>query len=224
MERIFAGEVYDLVPQANGLVFSHRKETVGDNEWIVVNYKMISFDTGRMTDVAANIYQLSKFGSNYRAVVSLCDNYIRARALVLPSSRVLLTEMNGNATLFDSDGSPVWHGDVLYRGGAPADIAAYKNSIWASFPKANVLLRFNPATMREELRIGGINSPFNSPHDIFVDGDVAVVCSTGSNKLIQVDLRSYAVSDYMEFSEPVYSYAHIQKYEFVLLESGIYVL
>lgn len=220
MERIFNGEVYDIVPQSNGLVFSYRKETVG--EWLVINYKMISFDTGRMTDVAANIYQLSKFGSNYRSVVSACKNYIKARALVFPSGRVLLTEENGAASLFDGDGSSIWRGDMLYRGGAPADIAAYKNSIWASFPQANALLRFNPATMREELRIGGMHSPFSKPHDIFVDGDCAIVSSTASNKLVRVDLNSYSVSDYKEFTESVYSYARIQKYEFVLLESGLY--
>ena len=222
MERIFSGEVYDIVPQAGGLVFSHRKEAVG--EWLVINYKMISFDTGRMTDVAANIYQLSKFGSNYRAVVALCSNYIKARALVLPSTRVLLSEENGAATLFDSDGVPVWQGDMLYRGNAPSDIAAYNNAIWASYPKNNVLLRFNDSTMREELRIGGSSSPFSRPFDIFVDGDSAVISNIGSNKLVKVDLNSYTVSDYKEFTEPVYSYAHIRNYEFVLMESGLYVL
>lgn len=220
MEQLFSGEVYDIIPQANGLVFSHLKEAIEDR--VIINYKMISFDTGRMTDIAANIYQLSKFGSNYRSAVALCKNFIKAKALVLPSGRVLLTEENGAAALFDDDGSVAWQGDMLYRGGAPADIAAHKSSIWASFPQSNVLLRFNPATMREELRIGGIRSPFNKPYDIFIDGDCATVSNIGSNKLVRVDLGSYAVSDYKEFSEPVYSYAHIQKYEFVLLESGLY--
>lgn len=222
MEQIFAGEVYDIVPQPNGLVFSYCKEATEAH--VVVGYKMISFDTKRMTDVAKNIYQLSKFGSNYRSVAALCANYITARALVLPSSRVLLTEENGSAALFDSDGLPVWQGDLLYRGGAPSDIAAYKSAIWACYPHANVLLRFNPATMREELRIGGSRSPFDRPHDIFIDGDCAVISSTGSNRLLRVELTSYAVSDYLEFTEPVYSYVRLQNFDFVLMESGIYVV
>ncbi len=219
MERIFAGEVYDIVPQPNGLVFSYCKEA-GETQ-VTVGYKMLSFDNNRLTDVAKNIYQLSKFGSNYRSVSALCNNYITSRALLLPSGKVFLVEDDGSSTLFDTDGSPIYHGNVLYRGNIPADIAVFKNTIWACYPKANVLLRFNLNTMREELRIGGSRSPFSKPTDIFIDGDEAVISSAAANKLIRVELNSYEVSDYMEFTEPVYGYVKISNREFVLMETGI---
>ncbi len=222
MERIFAGEVYDIVAQPNSIVFSYCKESKEDH--VVVGYKMLSLDNNHITDVAKNIYQLSKFGSNYRSVAALCNNYVTARALVLPTTKVFLVEDDGSATLFDTDGSPIYKGDVIYRGNTPSDIAVYKNTIWACYPKANVLLRFNLTTMREELRIGGSRSPFERPNDIFVDGDYAIISSTGSNKLIKVELSNYSVEDYKEFTEPVYGYVKLQSKEFVLMESGLYVL
>ena len=222
MKRVFNGKVYEMIPQKSGMVFPYRKG--GDDKNALVCLKMLSIDTGILSDVAKNVYFISKFGANYRASLELCSNYVMSRALVLPSGRVFLSSDNGNSYLIDGDGLPVWSGDFKYRDESPSDIAIYKNCLWASYLKAGVLLRFNLSTMREELRIGGKNSPFNRPNDIFIDGRTAYVSNIGSNKLLKVDLSSYTVEDYREFSEPVYGYARINKYEFVLLESGIYLL
>ena len=114
MERIFEGEIYEIVPQTQGLVFSYQKAVAGSN--VVVAYKMLSLENGIMSDVAKNIYLLSKFGSNYRASSELCNNYVTARSAVLPSGRVFLCSDNGNAYLIDGDGLPVWSGDFKYKG------------------------------------------------------------------------------------------------------------
>ena len=222
MERLFAGKVYEMVAQPNGIVFSYCKENL-DNK-ARVRYQMISFDTKTVTEVAKNIYQLSKFGSNYRAVASLCSNYVSARALVLPTGRVFMIEDNGRAMLFDDEGMPLWTGELTYRGNIPTDIAFHKNSLWVCYASANVLLRFNITTMREELRIGGSSSPFDRPCDIFIDNNEAMISNVGSNKLIKFDLDSFSVSDHLEFSESVYGYLKVKHREFVLLESGIYML
>ena len=222
MERFFAGEVYDILAQPNGVVFSYCKDTIDNN--VIVGYKMLSFDNKTLTDVAKNIYQISKFGSNYREVAALCNNYISARSVALPNSRSFVIEDTGRAMLFDSDGLPVWTGEMLYRGNPPGDIAIHRNSLWACYPAANVLLRFNLSTMREELRIGGNSSPFDNPCDMFVEGDEAYISNKGSNKLIRVNLNSFTVEDYKEFTESVYGYIKIKHREFALLKSGIYEL
>ena len=222
MERIFDGEVYDIIAQPNGMVFAYCKDTIEDN--VIVRYKMFSFETGTLSDVAKNIYQLSKYGSNYRAITTLCNNYVSARSVFLPSGKVFVLEDNGRAVLFDEDGLPVWTGELLYRGNPPSDIVFHRNSIWGSFPDTNVLLRFNLSTMREELRIGGNTSPFNKPSKLFVEGDEVYICNNGSDKIIKINLNSYNVSDYMEFTEPVYSYLKCKNGEFFLMESGIYKL
>ena len=222
MERIFAGEVFEILIQPGALIFSYNHHV--ENNCIAVHYKMLSFDSRQMTDVGKNIYKLAKFGSNYRMIEPLCDNYITARALVLQGSKTFVTERSGKATLFDSDGLPIWTGELRYRGMAPSDIGLYKNSMWASYDKGNVLLRFNLSNMREELRIGGTRSPFSEPCDLFVTGNEAVVCNRGSRKLVKVNLDTYAVSDYKEFSEAVHGYVRNDNFEFVLLDSGVYLL
>ena len=87
-----------------------------------------------------------------------------------------------------------------------------------------MLLRFNIASMREELRIGGNISPLNAPTDIFIDGDYAVITSSGDKKLIKINLNSYAVKDFKEFEEPVYSYKKVKDFELCLCKSGLYLL
>lgn len=222
MERVFSGKVYEVVAQPDGIVFAYCKSA--EDDMALVAYKMISLETGILSDVTKNIYQLSKFGSNYRSATQFCVNYVTARSIVMPNGRAFFCTEDGGAFLLDGDGLPIWTGELKYRGEKPSDIALYKNAIWACYKKAGVMIRFNINTMREEIRIGGANSPFDAPIGIFIDGDTAVISNEGSNKLVKVDLNSYTVSDYKEFTESVYGYVRVKKYEFILLESGIYVL
>lgn len=222
MQKIFSGEVYEIVPQGSGIVFSYCK-TASENR-VLVSYKMVSLETGLINDVAKNIYLLSKFGNNYRASCELCNNYVTARSIVLPSGKVFLSSDNGKAYLIDDDGLPVWSGELNYKGEIPSDVAIHKSSLWACYKKERAMLRYNLNTMREELRIGGANSPLDRPFDIFIDGDVAIISNAGSNKLLRLDLKSYTVSDYKEFSESVYGYVKVKNTEFVLLQSGLYML
>lgn len=221
MKQVFSGEVYDMLPISRGIIFSYHKDTV-DNR-IIVFYKMLSFDTG-LTDITNNIYLLTKFGNNYKAVASLCNNFITAKSIVLTGGKVFLLETDGTARLLDADASPIWTGELKYRANAPSDIVVYKNALWACYAQSNVLLRFNLATMREELRIGGNRSPFNRPQDMFIDGENVMVSNSGSNKLTQLNLNSYNVFDYETFDEPVYQYVRVEDYRFVILKSGLYLI
>ena len=78
--------------------------------------------------------------------------------------------------------------------------------------------------MREELRIGGNNSPFSKPRSLFVDGDKVMVSNQDSKKLIEIDLNTYTVFEYKEFEEPLYQYVKVGNNRFALLESGLYLL
>ncbi len=222
MKQVFSGEVYDVLPTSNGIIFSYRKDTIEDN--IVVAYKMITFDNGRFTDVAKNIYLITKFGNNYKAAVALCDNYITAKSLVLTGGKVFLLLDGGKALIVDNDSTPLWTGELKYRGYSATDVALYKNALWASFAECNVLLRYNLSSMREELRIGGNKSPFDKPSGLFVEGDKVMVSNLGSNKLIEVDLNSYSVFEYEELEEPVKQYVKVDNNRFVVLDSGLYFI
>lgn len=222
MKQVFSGEVYEVMPLSNGIIFSYCKDTIDDN--IIVSYKMISFDNGKFTDVAKNIYMLTKFGNNYKAVSTLCDNYITVKSIILPNNKVFLLQNDGQAQLLDTDASPLWTGEMKYRTYNASDIVLFKNTLWASYSECNVLLRYNLTTMREELRIGGNKSPFDKPKNMFIDGENVMVSNMGSSKLIQVNLNSYSVFEYETFEEPVYQYVKVSDYQFVVLKSGLYLV
>lgn len=222
MKKVFSGEVYEVLPISNGIIFSYCKDVIEENT--LVSYKMITFDNGRFTDIAKNIYLLTKFGNNYKAVAALCGNYITTKSIVLPGSKVFLLSEDGTAQLLGADAAPVWTGELKYRGAAATDIALYKNALWASFADCNVLLRYNLTAMREELRIGGNKSPFNKPSGLFIDGDTVMVSNVGSSKLIEVNLNTYSVFEYEEFSEPVRQYVRVGENRFVVLNSGLYLI
>lgn len=222
MKKIFSGEVFEVMPLTGGIIFSYCKDVIEENT--IVAYKMISFENGHFTDVAKNIYLLTKFGNNYKAVAAICGNYISAKSIVLPNGKVFLLLPDGTAQLLDIDASPIWTGELKYRGFNASDIALYKNALWASFAECNVLLRYNLATMREELRIGGNKSPFDKPQSLFIDGDSVMVSNAGSNMLVQVDLNSYNVFEYEQFSEPVRQYVKVGDNRFAVLDSGLYLI
>lgn len=222
MERVFDGHIYDMVCQNGNIVFTYCKDSI-DNA-ALIGYKMITRDNPVPATVAKNIYLLSKFGSNYRKASELSSNYVFAKTTELPSGVFCVLADTGNAYLVDQSGLPFWSGDLNYKGEKPSDIAAYKNTIWACYKKASVLLRFNLTTMREEIRIGGKKSPFSEPTDIFITDNIATVCNSGSNKLIEVNLDSYVLKYREEFSESVYSFVSFDDKRYVLLESGLYVV
>lgn len=220
MKRIFAGEVYDIISQPNGVVFSYCKEKSDDQ--ILVSYKMYSLETDKTTDVAKNIYLLSKFGSNYRAITSCFENHITVKSVIFPNGKIFTLERDGIAKLFSEEGEILWQGSLIYRGKSPSDISFYKNALWCCYSDANAILRYNILTMREELRIGGAVSPFVNPCDIFVNGENAVLSTPTTNKLVKVNLETFEAQDYKEFTESVYSFVKVKDTSFVLLDSGVY--
>lgn len=222
MKQVFQGEVYEILPLSNGIIFSYCKDIIDQN--VVVAFKMLSFETGRFTDIAKNIYLLTKFGNNYKAVIENCPNYITVKSILLPNSKVFLLSQDGEAQLIDTDGTPIWKGILAYRGFKASDIVLYKNSLWACYFDSNVMVRYNLSTMREELRIGGNKSPFNKPKSLFIEGSCVTVSNQGSKKLTQVNLDSYTTIDCEEFEEPVKQYIKADKYRFVILDSGIYMI
>ncbi len=222
MKQIFAGTVFDILPTQNGILFSYHKETLDDK--MIVNYKLLSFDTGKFSDVTNHVYWVTKFGHNYKAILRYCDNYILNKSIVLPNSKVFLLKTNGEAMLIDADATPIWQGTLTYRGAVASDIIVYKNALWAAYGECNVLLRYNLLNMREELRIGGNHSPFNNPRSLFLKDDAAIICNRNSQKLLSVNLDSYAVEELEEFSEPIIQYSESGKYRFVLSKSGIYAI
>lgn len=219
MKKVYEGIVYDVVPKSDGIIFFCR-ESEEDN----VCVKMLSTSDGRLMDADLYAYVRCKLGTNANRVVKYCNNYVLDHILPLGNGETFICTEDGQANILGADGLSYWSGEIKYRGSAPSDIAFYKNSIWASFKNSNVLIRFNVKNMNSEIRIGGRTSPFDEPENMFVEGEWAYVCNSGQNRLIRVNLDSYAVEDYYGFEEPVHAYVKSCNYEFVVLDSGLYVI
>ena len=222
MKKIFDGKIYEVLPKSGGIIFPYQKAVIEQGD--VVWYKMLSIENSSLTDVSENIYLNIKFGSNYTVATGVCKNFVAEKSIVLPDGRTLLCNANGQVFIIDNDGMINISGEIKYHDETPSAIAYYKNCVWASFRENNVLIRFNIATMRAELRIGGKKSPFDVPEDIFIDGEWAYVCNGGANNVIKVNLESYSVEEYYTFEESVSRFIKSGNFEFVLLDSGLYVI
>ena len=223
MEKLFEGKVYEMLPLSNGIIFSYLKDELEIGDY--VEYKMISFDNRRLSNVVKSTYMLAKFGIDSKEIKRICENYIVVKSLVLPGGKVFLCTPDANAYLIDSDATVIWSGDLSYRSHKPADIALADNALWAVYPECNALLKYNLSTMRVELRIGGTKSPFEKPLDIFVSKeDELIISNNGSNCLVKINIKDYTTTVPERFTEPVKQYLEIENHKFVILESGLYIL
>lgn len=222
MKRIYEGKIYEMLPKSDGIIFPYQKAVVEEGD--IVWYKMLSFENSVLSDASETVYWNVKFGSNYQVAKKLCQNFVLAKSIMLPNGRLFLCSNNGQVYIIDTDGMINIAGELKYHDQIPTGIALYKNSIWACFADHNVLIRFNLATLRAELRIGGKNSPFNNPRNIFIDDCFAYVCNGNTNEIVRVDLENYSVEPLYSFEEPVRSYIKSGKREFALLDSGLYLI
>lgn len=223
MEQLFEGKVFEILPITNGIIFSYFSGEQEDGT-VQVSYKMISFENRRITDIAKNIYMVTKFGNGYKAVEKLCENYITVKSLLLPGGNFFILHNDGTAQLVGSDGEPIWTGLLTYRGFVPSDIILFGDGLWACYEEANIILKFSLTNMKQELRIGGKESPFEGPCDLFDENDTLIICNKKSSKIQKIDLNTYDITEIQTFEEPLYQYVSVNGYQFVALESGLYVI
>ena len=223
MKTLFEGTVVDVVPVENGLIIAYVCEKTESTA--TVAYKMVTFTDGKFTFIPRSLYEFSKFGTKPEYVTHHIKNHIRSKALAVSSGKTFILERDGEGKLIDIDGECIWSGQISYRGNAPSGIAVNNRSMWTCFKEASVLTRMNLMSMKEELRIGGgTSSPFDKPVDLFIDDNDIYVCNSGNYSIVKVSLNTYAAEIYRQFDSPVYRFIKNDGYEFVVLESGIYLL
>lgn len=222
MDIISPHKALSLLALPSGFVFAYPFEISTDS--MKVGYKMVSFDTGKISNVTGNVYTLTKFGAEYKSFKDDIKNFISCLSAVFDDGRVFAVEKDGSAALYDPSGLRVYEGKLLYRGMAPSAVAASGDTLWAAYAEKNTLVKYNSTTMREELRIGGSSSPFATPNSIFPAGSKLFVCNSETNEIWKIDTTNYKTELYYEFEEPLLDYKFIDKYEIVCLESGIYLL
>ncbi|MBO5200357.1 MAG: hypothetical protein J6B93_03665 [Clostridia bacterium] len=222
MDRLTNHKALSLLALPDGIMYAYCIEQ--QEEQYKIGFKMISFDTGKISSVTKSIFMLTKFGADYKHFIGKIKNYLTCFSILMEDGQTFVVERDGSATLYGAGGTELWEGKMLYQNTAPGGIAVIGDTLWVSYPKCNVLIRYNLRTLREELRIGGTNSPFTEAEGLFPAGSKLFVCNTGSCSICKLDTSSYLTEPYFEFTEPVYDYKFINKYEIASLESGLYLL
>ncbi len=223
MKTVFKGEIINAVAANNGIVIAYVHEKTEDK--LLVAYKAISFDNGKISNVPRNLYELSKFGTNYKDIIAKIKNHITTNAVLLENGKTFCTDLDGTAYLFDTDGMLLWKGELTYRDTLPTGIAVCSRHLWVAFGKLNVIMRMNLTTMHEELRLGGgKESPFINPIDLSTQGEQIFVCTQNGNEILAVNTNTYSIETYKSFDKPVKQYLRSGEYEFAVLDDGIYLI
>ena len=222
MDIISPHKALSLLALPAGFVFAYPFEISTDS--MKVGYKMVSFDTGKISNVTGNVYTLTKFGPEYKLFKDNIKNFISCLSAVFDDGRVFTVEKDGTAALYDNTGSKIYDGKLMYQNTVPSSIASAGDTLWAAYSEKNTIVKYNVNSMREELRIGGSASQFVGPCSIFPAGNKLFVCNSETCDIWKIDTTNYKTELYYEFEEPLLDYKFIDKYEIVCLESGIYLL
>ena len=222
MEKISEHKALSLLALPKGFLYAYCIEEL-ENQ-MTVGYQMVSFDTGKISNVSKSIYMLTKFGVDYKTFEDKIKNYLTCSTVLLDGGRVLITEKDGSATIFGNKKTPLWSGSLLYKNTAPRDVALSNGCLWAAYQEESTFIRYNATTLRQELRIGGSNSPVKNPENIFCSGNKIFVSCGVTKEIWKLDVKNFSTEKYFEFEEPIHCYKFIDKYEIVSLDSGVYLI
>lgn len=223
MTKILSADILDILPLEIGFIIASR-ETLPTGEATVATF-VYDQEGARILPVKIGMYLEAKFGSEYKVIASTLGDYISCASSLLTSGGVVALYSTGEMIFFDVDGSVVSASDLIYQESAARDIAIDGACFWSTVPEKNAIIRYSPVEKRVLLRIGGGSSTaFNNPVSISKYDDKLYICNKGNNKVRTIRLEDYAVKDYAVFHEPVHKYFRGGEKEYVLLDSGIYLL
>ena len=225
MKQILNGDVLHIIPVPTGVVAAVLNEVTNEGK-MAVEYRLISLETGEAQRVSSSIYALSKFGAGHKNVELQLDNHLNCRSCMLENGEQFIIEFGGGCKLLDAEGYSKWKGDVIYDGEKPCDVAFDGAFLWLCYPEHNTVVRYNPAGMVQNLRIGNMEAvnSFRKPCGLFFADGQLYVCNNEANSIWQIDTSSFASAEIYEFGEPVFQYVKVMEQEVVRLETGVYVI
>lgn len=223
MNKIVNFDFIDIIPIAKGIIFAVNK-TMPDksNRIIFIHYDII---TAELSAVTKGSYLLNKFGTNFEEIISQLGDYISCDAVKLQNGMTVILYPSGEMGVFNEKGSLAWTGDIYYNDAPCRDLVYDSGSIWSCVPARHAVAKYNLSLNRFSMRIGGDeNTSFSCPVSLYSENDTIYVCDSVANSIRAIDKRSYNVSDFMTFDEPVLKFFKVMESSFVILESGIYEL
>ena len=103
MNKITAHKALSMIALPNGIMYAYCIDKT-DNI-MKVGYKMISFESGKISNVSKSIFTLAKFGAAYKSFERKIKNYLTCSTVLLENGEVFIVELDGSALMMSSDGS-----------------------------------------------------------------------------------------------------------------------
>lgn len=223
MKKICDIKIINPVQTENGFVFMTPKES--DGETAVINYKIYDFSTNEITPATRSVYLLNKFGLNFESFQGNFKKYLDCKIIPLPLKRQAVLYKNGIIEIYDNYSTVILTKDMCYENEAPCSMFCTGEYIWMSYKKNKSIIKYSVSGLIQQFRIGGKkNNSFGETEGIWADNDRVLFCDTENNKISQIDLNEFDISDYYKFHEPVYEYFKYKTNEIVFLDSGAYIL
>lgn len=223
MIKVVSLDILDLIGFSSGVLFVLRENQ--SSETVKVSFYSFDLETKSIATVTKNAYLLTKFGSSFAPIAKQLGDYVSCDAAKLWNGHTFIIYSTGEIGVFDEQGNLIKTDDLIYKDAPARDVAVDKNYVWSAVPDKNLIIKYSLLQNRVIMRIGGDDSKtFSSPVSVAEYDGFLYVCNKLSRKIVRIDLNSYSVEDYKEFDEAVYKYVRVGSSEFVILESGVYLL
>ncbi len=223
MQRIVNADLLDILPCEHGFLYVDKEEL--ESGGIKASFYSYDQNDNSISPVKKKFYLETKFGKAFHAIADNLGNFIDCDAAILGNKGVAVLYDKGELLIFNSEGSVVWSGELLYHDQPVRGLAVDGKCIWSTVPTFNAVINYSPAEKRVMLRIGGGSSTaFSKPVSVTKILNKLYICNENSCKIRTIKLEDYSVKDYITFNEPVYKYFKVYDKEYAVLESGVYVI
>ena len=223
MIKVVSLDILDLIGFSSGVLFVLREKQ--NNDSVKVSFYSFDIESKSIASVTKNAYLLTKFGSSFAPIAKQLGDYVSCDAARLWNGHIFVIYSTGEIGIFDESGTLVKNSYLKYKDYPARDVAVDNNFIWSAVPDQNLIIKYSLLQNRVIMRIGGDDSAtFDYPVSVSEYDGYLYVCNKNSKKIKRVRLSNFLVEDYKEFDEAVYKYIKVDNNEFVILESGVYLL
>ncbi len=223
MLKIVSLDIVDLIAFPAGILFVIKENLEDDS--VKVNFYSFDIATRSIATVTKNAYLLSKFGPSFAPIAKQLGDYVSCDTAKLWNGQTFIIYSTGEMGIFDEHGALVRTGDLLYRDAPARDVATDNNYIWSVVPARDLIVKYSLLQNRVVMRIGGDSaSTFAAPVSVAEYDGFLYVCCKDACKIKRVRLSDFSVDEYKAFDEPVFKFLRVGNEEFVVLESGVYML
>ncbi len=223
MIKVVSLDILDLIGFSSGVLFVLREKQ--NNNSVKVSFYSFDIESKSIASVTKNAYLLTKFGSSFAPIAKQLGDYVSCDAARLWNGHTFIIYSTGEIGIFDENGQLIKNTYLKYKDYPARDVAVDNNYIWSSVPDQNMIIKYSVLQNRVIMRIGGDDSStFDYPVSVSEYDGYLYVCNKNSKKIKRVKLSNFLVEDYKEFDESVYKYIKVDNNEFVILDSGVYLL